>query len=76
MMILALEFSSSRRSVALACDGTLLAEAVAKNVSGAKAFATFEEAEKALENAHLGEGDVLVTMGAGQAYKVGDRLLD
>ena len=53
----------------------ILAEAVSKHVSGAKAFASFEEAEKFFVNAGLGEGDIFVTMGAGQAYKVGDNLM-
>ena len=53
----------------------ILAEAVAKNVSGAKAFKDFEEAEKFIQEANLGEGDILVTMGAGRAYEVGDILL-
>lgn len=54
----------------------ILAEAVAKNVAGARAFSSFEEAEKFCTEAGYGEGDVFVTMGAGEAYKVGDRLLN
>ena len=53
----------------------ILAEAVAKNVPGAKAFKDFEEAEKFIQETNLGEGDILVTMGAGRAYEVGDALL-
>ncbi len=53
----------------------ILADAVAKNVPGAKAFASFEEAEEFFKNAGLGENDVFVTMGAGEAYKIGDVLL-
>jgi len=53
----------------------ILAEAVAKNVPGAKAFADFVEAETFIRTANLGEGDIFVTMGAGEAYKVGDNLM-
>ncbi len=53
----------------------ILAEAVAHHVDGARAFSGFEEAEKFCTEAGYGEGDVFVTMGAGEAYKVGDYLL-
>ncbi len=50
------------------------ADAVQKK--GIKAQAcSFSEAEKILRDTNLGSGDVLVTMGAGEAYKVGDALL-
>ncbi len=52
-----------------------LAEAVAENVIGAKAFANFSEAEKFIKNLNLSEKDIFVTMGAGEAYKVGDNLM-
>jgi UDP-N-acetylmuramate--alanine ligase len=52
-----------------------LAEAVAQNVPGAKAFNDFAEAEQFFEEARLGESDILVTMGAGEAYKIADNLL-
>ncbi|MEI8130744.1 MAG: cyanophycin synthetase [bacterium] len=53
----------------------ILAEAVAKNVAGARAFASFEEAEQFCIEARYSTNDVFVTMGAGEAYKVGDQLL-
>ena len=52
-----------------------LAEAVAQNVPGAKAFSDFAEAEKFFAEASLGENDILVTMGAGEAYKISDQFL-
>lgn len=52
-----------------------LAEAVGKSVPNAKAFSGFEEAEEFFRNAGLKDGDIFVTMGAGEAYKVGDFLL-
>ncbi len=53
----------------------ILAEAVAKHVPGARAFISFKEAEDFFAGANLGENDIFVTMGAGEAYKVGDLLL-
>ncbi len=53
----------------------ILADAVVKNVPGTKAFASFEEAEAFFKNQNLGTDDVFVTMGAGEAYKIGDALL-
>ncbi len=40
-----------------------------------QAFLNFDEAEKYIESMKLGEQDVLVTMGAGEAYKIADTLL-
>mgnify|MGYP000196187892 CR=1 FL=1 len=48
----------------------ILAEAVAKHVAQAKAFSSFEEAEEYFKNKGLGADDVLVTMGAGEAYRI------
>jgi len=53
----------------------LLAAAVAEHVPDAKAFASFADAENFFTKAGLGEHDVFVTMGAGEAYKVGDALV-
>ncbi len=49
-----------------------LAEAIRKGGEKAEAFADFELAEKAVSMLNLGENDVFVTMGAGEAYKVAD----
>ncbi len=53
----------------------ILAEAVAKNVPGARASSSFLEAEQFCTGVHYGANDVFVTMGAGEAYKVGDIVL-
>lgn len=52
-----------------------LAAAVAEHVPDTAAFADFAEAEAYVQNAGYGMFDVLVTMGAGEAYKVGNVLL-
>lgn len=51
-----------------------LAEAIIKNGEDAQAFPDFELAEKAAIALNLGEKDVFVTMGAGEAYKVADKV--
>ncbi len=53
----------------------ILAEAVAKNVAGVRAFTDFTEAENFIRTLLLAEGDIFVTMGAGEAYKVGDNIM-
>lgn len=52
-----------------------LAQAVAKSISKTKAFVSFAEAEQYCTELVLGADEVFVTMGAGEAYKVGDVLL-
>lgn len=53
-----------------------LAEAICKNGEKAIAFTDFELAERYLEGQTFGKNDVFVTMGAGEAYKVADKLFD
>jgi UDP-N-acetylmuramate--alanine ligase len=52
-----------------------LADAVRVSRGEAMAFSSFQEAEAHLTKMNLGPKDVLVTMGAGEAYKIGDSLL-
>ncbi|MEI7765213.1 MAG: cyanophycin synthetase [bacterium] len=52
----------------------LLAEAVCKNGEKAIAFTDFELAEEYLKGQTFGKDDIFVTMGAGEAYKVADKL--
>lgn len=56
-------------------DSSISSELLAEKISGAKVFAGLAEAEKHFKNNPFGIDDVLVTMGAGEAYKVGDALL-
>lgn len=51
-----------------------LAEAVCENGGKAIAFTDFELAEAYIKGLNLGPNDVLVTMGAGEAYKIADKL--
>ncbi len=52
-----------------------LADAVAQHVPDTAAFADFAEAEAFVKDAKYGMFDVVVTMGAGEAYKIGEALL-
>jgi UDP-N-acetylmuramate--alanine ligase len=62
-------------------DGTIssdiLADEINKNTKNAKSFPNFEEVEKYLQNklSNMVGNDIIVTMGAGEASKVGDFLL-
>jgi UDP-N-acetylmuramate--alanine ligase len=57
-------------------DGTVSAHTLADAIgSGATGYDTFEQAEDYLNKMNLGDKDILVTMGAGEAFKVGDTLL-
>ena len=62
-------------------DGTInseiLSNEINKNSNNSKSFADFESLEKLLEVRlpTMGEKDVIVTMGAGEASKIGDFLL-
>ncbi len=51
-----------------------LAAAVAEHVPGARAFADFSEAEAFISKQQFCGADVLVTMGAGEAYKITEGL--
>lgn len=58
-------------------DGTVSAHTLATAIgNGATGYDDFEQAEKYLMNMNLGDKDILVTMGAGEAFKVGDTLLN
>ncbi|MFA6076491.1 MAG: cyanophycin synthetase [Candidatus Paceibacterota bacterium] len=51
-----------------------LSEAIKKEGGDARAFADFKSAEKAVSALGLGSDDVFVTMGAGEAYKVAEKV--
>jgi tRNA threonylcarbamoyladenosine biosynthesis protein TsaB len=72
MTILALEFSSARRSVALARDGAVLAEAVEQ--TGARGTHAFALLEKVLADAKISRGEVeVVAVGLGPGSYTGIR---
>lgn len=53
----------------------MLAGKIRSHKIDADAFETFQEAFETLERRKLGPDDVLVTMGAGEAYQIGEKLL-
>ncbi|MCX6713126.1 MAG: UDP-N-acetylmuramate--L-alanine ligase, partial [Candidatus Vogelbacteria bacterium] len=59
-------------------NSTMLAEAITKNGTPARHFSDFNEIENLLreEIKTVGHaGDLVITMGAGEAYKIGEGLL-
>ena len=57
-------------------DGSISSFTLAEKIgTKAKAFSDFAEAEEYIRGMDLHEKDILVTMGAGEAYKIGDALL-
>jgi len=62
-------------------DGTIssqiLSDEINKHSDNSKSFSSFEELEKSLvvELLKMGEKDIIVTMGAGEASKIGDFLI-
>ena len=58
-------------------SGEILSNEINKYTNNSKAFSNFEDLEKYMEVRlpYMGEKDVIVTMGAGEAFKVGDFLL-
>ena len=65
---------AARETDTLGMSSKLLAEAIAKRGTDSYYFPSFEEIEKFLLK-NCQEGDVLITMGAGDVYKIGDSLL-
>lgn len=53
-----------------------LADAIALVGGDVKAFSSFELAENFVKTLNLGQKDVFVTMGAGEAYKVADKVFN
>ncbi len=60
-------------------DGTisseLLAEKITESGTEAKAFIDFETAEEYIRTLALDDKNILITMGAGEAFKIGDALI-
>ena len=61
-------------------DGSVSSEklmkAVKANGGEGQSFPSFGDAEDYIKSLNLGKNDVLVTMGAGEAYKVTDKVLN
>ena len=66
---------AARETDTLGMSSQLLAEAVGKRDTASYYFPSFEEIEDFLRK-NCQEGDMLITMGAGDVYKIGDSLLN
>lgn len=64
----------AREAVDESISSAKLAEAIAQTGQPAQAFSSFEEAEAQIKELNMGPNDIFVTMGAGEAYKVADRV--
>ncbi len=51
-----------------------LSEKVQEYSQNSQSFASFEDLEQFVASLHLGKGDVFVTMGAGEAYKITNKV--
>ena len=56
-------------------SGIMLAEAITKNGQEAMGFLDFDATESYLKGVTFGKDDIFVTMGAGEAYKIADKVL-
>lgn len=72
IMLLPIYFA--RESIDESISSEKLAEAIKLVGKNATAFSDFESAERAVSDLKLGSKDVFVTMGAGEAYKVADKV--
>jgi UDP-N-acetylmuramate--alanine ligase len=72
VMLLPIYFAREDKDPSVSSE--LLAEAIRKEGEDAEAFSDFVSAEQAVSALKLGENDVFVTMGAGEAYKVADKV--
>lgn len=72
IMLLPIYFA--REAVDESVSSAKLAEAIKLAGENATAFSDFESAERAVSDLKLGSKDVFVTMGAGEAYKVADKV--
>ncbi len=53
----------------------MLAEAIVKNGTNAKAYPDFDSIVRQLQSASLNEKNIIITMGAGDVYVVGDKMV-
>lgn len=56
-------------------SSTVLSDKINESGINAKDFTNFEQAYKYIMDMDLGEKDILITMGAGEAFVIGDKLL-
>ncbi len=72
VMLLPIYFARESKDESVSSEK--LAEAIVHAGQKAQAFPDFESAERTVLTLNLGPNDVFVTMGAGEAYKVADKI--
>ncbi len=74
ILLLPIYFAREDKDISISSEK--LAEAIDKTGKNTRAFSSFEEAENYIKTLNLGSNDVFVTMGAGEAYKVADKVFN
>ena len=74
IFLLPIFFAREEKDESISSDK--LASAICLAGDKAKAFPDFESAENFVRGLNLGKNDVFITMGAGEAYKVADKVFD
>lgn len=74
VLLLPIYFAREKRDESVSSEK--LAQAIVQIGQNALAFPDFESAEQAVLALNLGSNDVFVTMGAGEAYKVADKVFN
>ncbi len=72
MLLLPIYFAREAKDDSISSEK--LADAICQAGENAQAFADFETAENFMKGLKFGSNDVFVTMGAGEAYKVADKI--
>jgi len=72
VLLLPIYFAREKKDESVSSEK--LAEAITASGEDAQAFSDFKSAEEFVKTLNLGPEDVFVTMGAGEAYKVADRI--
>ncbi len=74
IFLLPIYFAREDKDVSISSEK--LAEAIDKTGKSTRPFPSFEEAEAFIKALNLGSNDIFVTMGAGEAYKVADKVFN
>ncbi len=72
IMLLPIYFAREDKDESISSE--ILAAGIAKNGGKVQAFPDFSSAETAVSSLNLGPNDIFVTMGAGEAFKVADKV--
>ncbi|KKR70164.1 MAG: UDP-N-acetylmuramate-L-alanine ligase [Candidatus Nomurabacteria bacterium GW2011_GWB1_40_7] len=72
ILLLPIYFAREDKDISISSEK--LAEAIDKTGKNTRPFSSFEEAETHIKALNLGPNDIFVTMGAGEAYKVADKV--